>query len=125
MQEHTKEIIKHTIEMDVTVPKHVRETIICVLDDKPIPNAPKPLDRILSRSQVAAVFGCSVQMVDYYARNGYLQPASITGKQSQGYLESDIRHALESGTMQAREWRAKNKERRQRKRTGSKKSARK
>ena len=112
MQETTKQLIKNALDLDVTAHQYERETIICVLDEKPIPNAPKPLDRILSRSQVAACFGCSVQMVDWYARHGYLKRASITGKQAIGFRESEIRKALDRGELMSKDWTEENKKRR-------------
>lgn len=104
MQENTKKIIMLSVENDSTISDETRTLLLNVLDGKSFQNGNAD-DRILTRREVADRLNCSVQMVDYYARNGYICPVSITGKQSQGYLKSSIDEALEKGSRSALKWR--------------------
>ncbi len=56
-----------------------------------------PLDRILSRDEVADILKCSTKSVTRYGKKGIIRPIyfGAKGKKSLGYSESSVRAALE------------------------------
>ena len=60
----------------------------------------EPLDRILSRREVAAILGLSEKSIDLYARKGVLQRVYIgTSSRASGILESSVRAVMESSPL--------------------------
>ena len=98
MKRSTKQLIEISLGQDDTIQPEIKAAIIGILEGKNevvMPVAQAPLDRVLSRLQVAALFGCKPENVDYYGRMGYIRRVSITGKQAQGYSEQSVREALQ------------------------------
>lgn len=97
MKQATKQMIELSLGQDETIQPEIKAAIIGILEGKTevVPAAQAPLDRVLSRLQVAALFGCRPENVDYYGRMGYIRRVSITGKQAQGYSEQSVREALQ------------------------------
>lgn len=97
MKPTTKQLIEISLGQDDTIQPEIKAAIIGILEGKTevVPAAQAPLDRVLSRLQVAALFGCKPENVDYYGRMGYIRRVSITGKQAQGYSEQSVREALQ------------------------------
>ena len=97
MKPTTKQLIEISLGQDDTIQPEIKAAIIGILEGKTevVPAAQAPLDRVLSRLQVAALFGCRPENVDYYGRMGYIRRVSITGKQAQGYSEQSVREALQ------------------------------
>lgn len=96
MKQTTKQLIEIAFTQDESIPAEVKSAVVEILEGKkPIGQTERePLDRILSRLQVAALFGCRPENVDYYGRMGYIRRVSITGKDAQGYSEQSVREAL-------------------------------
>lgn len=99
MKPTTRTIIKSAMEADDSVPPKAAALIMSIIDNggEPDVDVRKPLDRILTRKQVAEIFQVSPKMVDIYGRRGYIRRISVTGKQAQGYSENSVREALERG----------------------------
>lgn len=97
MKPTTKQLIEISLGQDDTIQPEIKAAIIGILEGKTevLLAAQAPLDRVLSRLQVAALFGCKPENVDYYGRMGYIRRVSITGKQAQGYSEQSVREALQ------------------------------
>ena len=97
MKQATKQMIELSLGQDETIQPEIKAAIIGILEGKTevVPAAQAPLDRVLSRLQVAALFGCRPENVDYYGRMGYIRRVSITGKQAHGYSEQSVREALQ------------------------------
>lgn len=97
MKRATKQLIEISLGQDDTIQPEIKAAIIGILEGKTevLPATQAPLDRVLSRLQVAALFGCKPENVDYYGRMGYIRRVSITGKQAQGYSEQSVREALQ------------------------------
>ena len=97
MKQATKQMIELSLGQDETIQPEIKAVIIGILEGKTevVPAAQAPLDRVLSRLRVAALFGCRPENVDYYGRMGYIRRVSITGKQAQGYSEQSVREALQ------------------------------
>ena len=94
MKQTTKQLIEIAFTQDESIPDEVKNAVVEILEGKQPIGQREPLDRILSRLQVAAVFGCRPENVDYYGRMGYIRRVSITGKDAQGYSEQSVREAL-------------------------------
>ena len=102
MRESTENILTTVLKADETVSDAQRRRAMQILKDENAeqPQQP-PMVKLLKRRDVAAILGCSVQMVDYYSRKGWLEKRKLA-KQSRasGIPDYAVREFINGGKAQ-------------------------
>ena len=99
MNATTKAVVSATLEGDASVSPQERVAVFNILEGKTAAayTNPEPLDRTLTREQVAEILHCSTRTVSRYAHTGIIRPVML-GKNrrraSNGYSEASVRAAL-------------------------------
>jgi len=96
MLKSTNTIIRTALNADPSIDPKLAEYVISVLEGKQEPQT-NPVDRVLSRRQVAELIGKSVKSVDIYGRRGIFRRITLGGNRSLGYSEQSVRAALSAG----------------------------
>ena len=93
---NTRKMIMLALENDREATQAERIAIAAICDGKNTLTDPQPLDRVIKREQVAAVFGRSVKWVDWEAnRKGtLLERVHLGGARAAGFSEASVRAAL-------------------------------
>lgn len=97
----TRDIISAAMKADPTVTNEVRKDVLRLLDGKA--NAgltdTRPMDRALTRDEVARLMRVKPRTVTYYARRGLIRPLRYgeKGLRAMGYSEKSVREAMERG----------------------------
>lgn len=94
----TKVIIAEAMKADPTVSQDIREAVVRLIDGKG--NAgltdETPMDKVLTRSEVAKIMGVKPHCVTVYARNGIIRPIRLgpSGFRAIGYSAQSVREAM-------------------------------
>ena len=97
MRDTTRKVILLALEGDTEATKVERDAVRAALDARnATPTNPEPLDRVLTRKQVAAIFGKCEKWVDWEARRPgtKLERVYLGGVRCAGYSEKSVRAAL-------------------------------
>lgn len=99
MNATTETIVIATLAGDASVSPQERQAVLDILKGKTAAGLtnPQPLDRVLTRVQVAEILNCSTKTVTRYARRGIIRPLCLGEKSkraSGGYSEASVREAL-------------------------------
>lgn len=101
----TRDIIGAAMKADPTVTEDVRKDVLRLLDGKANTGLTdtRPIDRALTRNEVARIMGVKPRTVTYYARRGIIRPIcnGEKGTRASGYSEKSVREAMERGTNNA------------------------
>lgn len=99
MLTNTKKAIAAIVATDQTITPNQIKAALAVLDGGTVDTLPRePLDRLLSRGEVAGLLGMSVKAVDHYCRKGVLTRRRLgDSKRASGILESSVREVLDDG----------------------------
>lgn len=94
----TKQIVKAALAADSTLSEQTKVAVLSTLEGKTAAGLIKtaPLDRVLTRQQVAEIIGKSVKSVDVYGRRGVFKRVNFGGSRSSGYSEASVREAMEA-----------------------------
>lgn len=99
MNDTTRQILTAALSGDASVSPQEITAVFAILEGKTASaytnNA--PLDRTLTRDQVAEILNCSTNSVSRYAQRGIIRPICLGAKgrrASCGYSESSVREAL-------------------------------
>ncbi len=94
----TRQMIGLILKNDSTVTQEVKNEILLFLDGKKtaglVDNS--PLDRVLSRREVAEIMGVTARTVSAYARRGLIRPLryGADAKRATGFSEQSVRAML-------------------------------
>jgi len=99
MNATTRSILTATLKGDASVSPQEITAVFNILEGKTAAayTNQAPLDRALSRSQVAEILGCCEKTVSTYAVRGIIRPIKLGAKgrrASNGYSESSVREAM-------------------------------
>ena len=101
MTQNTENVIKAVINGDPTITPEAAQAALLALSGRP--TEADGGDRVLSRSEVAAIMGKSLKAVDVYGRRGIIKRVYLTGggdqrTQAQGYSRNSVYEAIRRGT---------------------------
>ena len=101
MLSNTRTIIKAAVAADSTITPQQLAAGMAALEGKTAVGftQAEPLDRVLTRQQVAEIIGKSVKSVDIYGRKGVFRRVCFGGARSCGYSEASVREALSAGNV--------------------------
>jgi hypothetical protein len=99
MNATTKTILNATLAGDASVSPAERAAVFKILEGKTAAayTNPAPLDRALTRDQVAEILHCSTKSVSRYAKRGIIRAICLGAKAERascGYSEASVRAAL-------------------------------
>lgn len=99
MNATTKAVLNATLAGDASVSPAERVAVFNILEGKTAAayTNPAPIDRALTRDQVAEILQCSTKTVSRYATRGIIRPICLGAKgcrASNGYSEASVRAAL-------------------------------
>jgi len=94
-----KRTLVELFNLDPTITIDEKAAVFDILEKKnaAIYTDQTPLDRTLSREQVAQILGCSTKSVSNYAKRGIIRAICLGAKgerASNGYSEKSVREAL-------------------------------
>ena len=97
MMKETRDAVAALLRLDPSITPETVKAGIAVLDGKAT-NAldAAPLDRVLSRAEVARLLGVTPRSVTSYARRGLIRPCrfGLGGKRSVGFSADSVRAAM-------------------------------
>lgn len=101
MLSSTKQIVKAALAADTTITPQQASAAISTLEGKTAAGLVQsaPLDRVLTRQQVAEIIGKSVKSVDVYGRRGVFRRVKFGRTRSSGYSEASVREAMQAGNV--------------------------
>ena len=103
MMPSTKKAIEAVASADPSLSSKQIKAALAILADAGPTLDREPLDRILSRSEVATILGLSEKSIDFYARKGVLHRIYIgASSRASGILESSVRAVMEGGNAEGR-----------------------
>jgi len=99
MNATTEAVLDATLKGDASVSPQERTAVFAILKGKTAAayTNPAPLDRALTREQVAEILHCSTKSVSRYAQRGIIRAIRLGAKgerASNGYSEASVREAL-------------------------------
>jgi hypothetical protein len=99
MKKSTRLIVQTACAADTSITSEQINSAICALDGHVIPTQAeaKPLDRVLTRQQVAELLNVTPTSVSNYAKRGLIRRVAFgaRGIRSNGYAESSVRELLQ------------------------------
>lgn len=94
----TRQMVGLLLKNDPTVGQDVRTEVLRIIDGKATPGLAddRPMDRALTRDDVAKLMGVKPRTVTYYARRGIIRPLryGAKGVRASGYSEQSVRAAM-------------------------------
>lgn len=96
MTEQTKAILTPVLDGDRSISADERSAVFDILERRSM--TPADCDWVLTRSEVAALFKCSMKSVSRYAQRGIIQPICLGAKgrrASKGYSGKSVMSALD------------------------------
>lgn len=101
----TRQMIALLMKDDPTITDDVRTEVLHLIDGKATPGLTdtSPIDRTLTRDEVASIMGIGKRTVCYYAKRGIIRPLrhGAMGKRAVGYSEQSVRAAMAGGAVPA------------------------
>lgn len=101
----TKQMVGLLLKNDPTVEQDVRTEVLRIIEGKATPGLAdtSPMDRALTREDVAKLMGVKPRTVTYYARRGLIRPLryGAKGVRAMGYSEQSVRAAMAGGAVAA------------------------
>ena len=101
MRDTTREAILALIRADLTCTRQEREAIAAALSGKPVATqAAQPMDRVLSRAEVAKILNIKMHTVTDYARLGRIRPIRCGRKaaRAMGYSAASVQALIGGAT---------------------------
>lgn len=94
----TRQMVGLLLKNDPTVEQNVRIDVLRIIDGKTMPGLAddRPMDRALTRDEVAKRMGVKPRTVTYYARRGIIRPLrfGVKGVRASGYSEQSVNAAM-------------------------------